>query len=340
MCMNYFLKLFFILTLILCISCNRNSETKIYHSKRENIVNVREKVKEIKINEDDVLIGSVARLTLLDNYLIIHDNRSLDKLIRIFDKNNFNYLTSVGERGQGPNEITIMGFIGTNDKDRIFYVSDHGKQRILAFSLDSVLINPSYFPVVNVEMKQSQFPSNYQYISDSLSIGVIIEPIGNNDFDQSVAKWNMNTGEITPFPYRHPDIKKKRIAFAVSMENDIYVECYLNHDLMTICNFNGELKYVIYGPEWSEKNTNLHYFGKVVFCGDNMLAAYSGGNWQTEYEPTKFMVFDLSGNYIKTLETGYKIPDYCYDKANNRIIMNIDDIDLQFAYLDLDGLVE
>jgi hypothetical protein len=47
----------------------------------------------------------------------------------------------------------------------------------------------------------------------------------------------------------------------------------------------------------------------------------------------------MEGDYIQTLETGYNISDFCYDKDNNRIIMSLD-AEVQFAYLDLDGLVE
>ena len=80
---------------------------------------------------------------------------------------------------------------------------------------------------------------------------------------------------------------------------------------MTICSLNGNLKYNIYGPDWSSRKTNIHYFGKVVFCNNKVLASYSGGDWNTNYESSKFLIFDLTGNYIKTLEIGYKISDYC-----------------------------
>lgn len=48
-------------------------------------------------------------------------------------------------------------------------------------------------------------------------------------------------------------------------------------------------------------------------------------------------MFNLNGSYIQTLE--YGISDYCYDEKNNRIIMSLEDEDLQFAYLNLDGLI-
>jgi hypothetical protein len=72
-------------------------------------------------------------------------------------------------------------------------------------------------------------------------VGLIIDPKGYSDFNPSVAKWNMTTGEIAVMKYGHPDVVKKRISFAVSMKHGIYVECYSNHDLMTICNLDGEL---------------------------------------------------------------------------------------------------
>jgi hypothetical protein len=152
----------------------------------------------------------------------------------------------------------------------------------------------------------------------------------------------MNTGEIKPMPYEHPDINKKRIGFAASVENDIYVECYSLHNLMTICSLDGDLKYNIYGRNWNgnSKTNVIHHYYAVAFCNDRIIAAYSGGDYDSdEYFPTKFLVFDLNGDYIQTLETGYRILDFCHDEANNRIIMAFDD-DIQFGYLELDGLIK
>ncbi len=55
--------------------------------------------------------------------------------------------------------------------------------------------------------------------------------------------------------------------------------------------------------------------------------------------PTQFVVFDLEGNYLKTLETGYKIANICYDESNHRIIMNMNDA-MQFTYLDVGTLLD
>lgn len=338
--MNNNKNLFIFLLATLSCACTHNTGTEKHQGKRDNIIDVHKKVKKIEINEDEIIIGGIARLYLIDNYLIIEDVKSYDKLIHLFDKNHFTHLASLGNRGQGPNEITNIGHIGINEVRREFYVSDHGKQKIFAYNIDSVLANSDYQATVKMEMNKGLFPSKYQYFNDTLSMGVVIEPIGNSDFDQFVAKWNMNTGEIKPMKHNHPDIKKKRISFAASLEKGIYVECYAIRDLMTIFDLDGNLKYAVYGPKWNSQWDNIHYYCKSEFCNDKILATYSGGDWNTnEYNSTQFLVFNLTGDYIKTIETGYMISDFCYDKKNNRIIMALDDAEIQFAYLELDSLL-
>lgn len=331
---------------VICLSCSDHSSTEKYQKVRNNIINVHDYVKEIEI--EDVLIGSSAHLFLLSDYMIISDIRSSDKLIHVFDKNNFNYVTSIGNRGEGPDEITNMGFIGIDEAKRVLYVSDHGKQKIFCYNIDSVIMDSLYIPWVKMRMNAKQFPSEYQFINDSLCIGRVIEPIGNSNFKPSVAKWNMETGEIEFMKYEHPGIEKKRIVCTASKENELYAEFYSNYDLITICNFDGELICNIYGPGWGDrKTTRTDYFSDGVFCDDKIFALYSGGDSFIQDKsgkiksalPTKFLVFNLNGDYLKTLETGYRISSFCYDKKNNRLILNLDDM-IQFAFLDLDELID
>jgi hypothetical protein len=300
-------------------------------------------VEEIKIEEP--LIGSIANLYIMDKYLIIQDVKSFDKLIHLFDKNNFEYICSIAERGQGPNEITNMGFIAMDAVHRKFYVFDHGKQKIFSYDLDSVLTYAStYVPGVKREMDETLFPSEYEMLNDSISIGRIIQPIGTNNFKPRVGKMNMNTGEITFMKYEHPEITgRKRSSAAVSIEHGIYVEYYSEHDLMTICNLEGDLICNIYGPNWSTTSGPNDYYGRTIFCGDKIYARYSGERGGVSKDgqvkrATQLLVFDLQGNYLQTLETELRIRTFCYDKENNRIILSLDD-EIQFGYLPLDWLI-
>lgn len=327
-------------------SCTHAPKIEVHQGERDNVINVREKVKEIVI--DEVLIGGTNRVYLLDDYLIVADSRSFDRLIHLFDKKSFNYITSVGYLGQGPGEIANMGHIATDETRRLFYVSDHGKQRIFSYNLDSVLANPLYMPTVKMKLDANGFPGDYTYFNDTLSIGLLIEPIGSYGFNQSLVKFNMDTGAITPMPYVHPEIEKKRISYAASVDRGMCVECYSYHDLMTLSTFDGELICNIYGPYWDNRKSNkISYFGDVSFYKNWIIASYSGGDTFTTDEsgkvksnqPTKLMVFSLKGEYIKTLETGYQVYNFCCDEANDRLILSLID-EIQFAYLSLDGLID
>ncbi|MFR8358247.1 MAG: 6-bladed beta-propeller [Parabacteroides sp.] len=63
----------------------------------------------------------------MGDYLLVSDYKSPDKLVYIFDKNNFKYITSTGDRGQGPGEISNMGRIATNEAEQIF-LPDRSRQ--------------------------------------------------------------------------------------------------------------------------------------------------------------------------------------------------------------------
>jgi hypothetical protein len=68
---------------------------------------------------------------------------------------------------------------------------------------------------------------------------------------------------------------------------------------------------------------------------DYIIASYSGDSYYESGFPTKLFVFDLDGDYLKTLDVKLRMTGCCYDKKLNRIIMSFDE-DMQFGYLDLD----
>lgn len=334
--------LYILLLVLLSWSCAKDSETEKHQRKRDNLINVQDKI--TKIEMEDVPITDFAIPYILNDYLVVSDYKSPDKLIHIFDKTTFKYLGSTGDRGQGPDEITNMGDIGVNEADRVFYVTDHGKQKIFSFKMDSLLGNSSYIPTEKMRLDGSMYPRSYTYINDTLSIGLFIKVIGNSDYMPFIARWNMETGEINPMKYmKHPDIERKRVSFAASVENGLYVECYWYHDLMTIGDLEGNFKCNVYGRKWdSTASTEKGYYDNVVFCKDKIVASYSGENRIIKGEngelravyPTKLIVFDKCGDYIQTIETGHPITIFCYDEENDRIIMTLND-DMLFAYLDL-----
>lgn len=344
--MTNMMKKLFMLTLVACWSCGQNTETTEKQQRyRDKIVNVKELVKGFTI--DDVLISSSKRLSVVDNYLVVQDYKSFDQLIHFFDRNTLQYLASTGTKGQGPGEIANMGALAWNGIKREFYVTDHGHNCIYSFDIDSVLKNPHYTPSEKYRITNKQFPSKYTYLSDTLSFGLIIEPTGKSGFNQSVGKWNMLTGEIQKMAYTHPAIERKRVDYALLQEYKIYAEVYAHHDLITINNWDGELVCNVYGPEWNSETSNkMLYFSNPIIYNDKLLVCYSGNK---NYEPSdqsniagytsKIMVFNLHGDYLKTLEIGSHIIEVVPDNHNKRLIMALDDVDIEFATLDLSALL-
>lgn len=325
---------------IIFLGCQNNSTSEKHQENRSIIVNTHNNIKEIQMDED-VLIGSIARLFIIDDYLIVADYKSENMLLHLFNKNNYEHITSMVQRGQGPYEITNMGHVGINDEKREFYVSDHGKLKIFTYPLDSILNNPFYKPSIKKEINNNQFPSEFEFINDTLVFTRMIEPTGNSGYNEFVAKWNIQTGKSKKMKYSHPMVDKKRVSFAVSVDNRCIVEGYHNYDLITITDLDGNLKHNIYGSNWNTRDASeLQHFGKVVIKKDRIIASYSGGNRLTDqYFPTKLLVFDIEGNYVKTIETGYRISDFCYDDKNNNIIFNFEDV-IQFGYLNLDAVLD
>ena len=329
----------FICLMLFVSSCTDNtSQTEKYQNNRNKVIDVQNAVKEI--NTGNVLISSSARLYITDGYLLIADSKGYDKLIHLFDNSDYNHVVSTGTLGQGNNEIANLGSIGIDNRHKKFYVSDHGKMRIYSYDIDSLLNMPeSYESKVKVRINNSMFPSEYCYVDDTLSYARVIKPTSASTFEQSVAKWNMQTGEIDVMEYSHPDVKNKRSIFDVSLQHGIYVEGYLRHDLLSICDLEGALVCNIYGPDWNGGGkSNMSGYGDVMITSDNIIATYSGGDYNEAYNPTKLHVFDIKGNYQKTLDVKFKIVDCCYDPKQNRVVMAFDD-EIQFGYLDLDNVL-
>lgn len=324
----------FTLLVIIFLSCSKSTDMEKHQSKRKNITKVKNNI--IEIINDDVLIGSASRLYLTEDYLIIKDIKSPDMLIHLFNRNNYQYLTSAIPRGQGPGEITLSGHIEVYEEKKELYLSDHGKLKIFTYPIDSILNNPYYLPTVKMGLNNSQFPSEYLYINDTLCYARIMEPTGDFGHNEAAGRWNMQTGEIVKMKYTHPKVRTKRINIAVFMEHQTFVECYANHDLMTIMDLDGNLKYNVYGPNWNDgKIIQIYHFKDVVTRGNQIIASYSGKDMQGNILPEKLLIFNLNGDYIKTLDIGYKIIDLCYDERNDRLLFSFDD-EIQFGYLPLD----
>lgn len=328
--------------LILLTCCKSESAFEKYFDSHIT-ANVQKYVKELPM--EDVLMSTHSKLNIANEFLIISDWRGYDKLIHIFDKNTFQHIVSTTETGQGPNEIAYLGSVCIDEDKRKFYVFDYGKQRLFNYSIDSLIANPNYEFTTKARLDKKKYPIQMHYISDTFSIAKIVDVDTNTGGAvESFGAWNMTTGEFKK-GYRHPKQPKRALhnlayEFTASSEQGIYVMANRFYDLLTICDLNGSLKCNIYGPNWTDDITkSCHYNMDVRIGKDKIFALYSGAHYQSkDFHPSKIVIFDANGNYLKTLETGFHLLSFCYDKEKHRLIFLTND-EMQFGYLDLEGII-
>jgi len=294
------------------------------------------------------MFGGKTVLYPIKDYLIICDHQNPEKGLHLFKKSTFEYITSTGLRGHGPNEIIRYGHIGVDNKNGVFYVTDFGKMVGFKFVLDSVLENPDYMPTKNFSLIKNLFPAVFSFVSDSVLIGKGLDVIDNQNFNSTLVSYNIRSESIKKIGEPNPDINARNIStyFALSTKNNICVETFANYDLMTIRDLDGNTLTHVYGPQWKENEPSYDYYYITDILGDKIFAAFLGAPGVTidrymrnvSVFPTKLMVFDIHGNYLHTLETGSEIFHFCVDETNNRLIIAFYNRDVQFAYLDLNEL--
>ena len=249
----------------------------------------------------------------------------------------------MGLPGEGPNEITSLGKLILDEKQRCLYVADYGKMKISGYDLDSILLNPNCLPKYKFDLNKTTTPVMFSYVNDTLCYACCITAKPGEIFQEHLVTWNMQTGDMHPLISGHPDIERKRFHYAASIDNNLIAMSYDHHDLLATYDLQGNLKHYIYGPNWNDATSNamIYYYGSIIICNDRIIVGYFGKRNPDvgEVHVTSLIVYDLDGNYIKTLKVGYNIVLFCYDSEYNRIIMALDD-DIQFAYLKLDGLLE
>ena len=321
---------FLILIASACKSAGDDNEK--YQRERDNVINVAEKI----VDVDTKIPVGPSQLYIIDRFLIINEIIPQgDKGIHLFDKNTFEYITSTGFQGRGPGEITRPGgSIAIDYSKNSFHVVDHGRRGVWEFSLNGILNDENYKPTKFKEMDPEMYPERFEFVNDSIALGMAIRPLSIDTYERVMVKLNLNTNTVNEFGYVHPEAVGEEVAharFAVCVDNGVYVKSYIRLDLITICDLEGNLKYNVYGPGWSNDD-NFRYFGHTSIINDKIIASYTGGeravfenNRRVSNFPSQFLVFDLEGNYKYTIETGYRfISHSVVDEENGRMICYFD----------------
>ncbi|MBQ6745570.1 MAG: 6-bladed beta-propeller [Bacteroidaceae bacterium] len=322
---------------ILTINCQNAEGIEKKQNSRNKVVSVKDNIK--LIETDSILISDFSYIKVLGDYAVIPDLKSSDKLVHLFDKETMAYIASTGDLGQGPGEISsIAGVAYDNDRDCL-QVVDYGSKNIYNFVVDSVKMNPDYLPTVKQKLRNDIIPYEYHFLNDTLSYGAFISLNASRSSSMRIGKWNLLTGEMQLHNHEHPATANNVVVYDYSSKHDLIVECSNKYDLINIFDGQLNLKSRIYGPEWEENGDDRQHFLSVVFYKNWIIAAYSGKRASEDRMPTICYVFDLKGNYVKTLDIGYKIWRMSVDENLSRLYFSFQDA-FQFGYLDLKGLLD
>ncbi len=335
------------LLILLFTNCNRDSDQeRTFPRKLYNIKNVKDKILDI---EEKIESGPITVVRILDKYLIITDLKGRkSKGIHIYNKNTFEYLTSTAILGKGPGEITRIGVPGIDQINNNLWISDHASKVMWEFPIDSILRNNFYKPTKKLLKYDDLFlAKTFNFLNDSIVLGGAVHVVNNNSFEMTFAKLNIINNKIETYGYQHPEAMgkiKSNFRSKLSVGNNLYVMSYINLDLMTICDLKGNLKYNIYGPNWLKNTNNKNaYFKEVDIYKNYIIAAHDGGirfvydeyKRPKSHNPTKFLVFDVNGDYNATIETGHHFSSFCVDEENERVIVYFDDRENPLGYFNI-----
>ena len=188
-------KVFFLISLCLLCGCQRKESPMALYG-----FGVTEQVRFHPVKSD--FLFKPTAIEVFDSLVLVHDPVE-NNTYTLFRPGASAPLLSGGQKGSGPDDILYGQFIDKiNDKELLlwvkgrlrlrcwellqrtrsevsFYVSDHGKNKIFSYDMDSVLADPDYTPSVKLVMDKTNFPSEYEYINDTLCIARTILPIGS-----------------------------------------------------------------------------------------------------------------------------------------------------------------
>ncbi|MDE6859004.1 MAG: TolB-like 6-bladed beta-propeller domain-containing protein [Duncaniella sp.] len=296
-------------------------------------------------DSDDISIGAVSDIKSANGIVFISNSQSIDSLIAIFDSQTLSWKGNIAKVGPGPDEITVPGEVVYDDKRNELLVFDYGQLKVKAFNVDSALNQEYYSPRIIQTIQQGTFPDRYAMVNDSLGFARMISlpknPRERRGYEQTLCKYNLKTGEMKEIPDSGRMAGLKTL-FGINADCKRLVECGINNDLLTIYDFEGNKLRTIPGPEYKNDGIDKKkiYFRQIVVTPELILASYSGSDDdKTNYYGRTVQVYDIDGNYIKTLDSGKLISHMNYDKNTGRLLMIFNDPDIQLGYVDLNKVI-
>jgi hypothetical protein len=328
---------------VLHLSCNRGGRDEIHVKGYSKVVNYNDRIVDIVTDR----FYKSAHMYLLDDYFIMTAGGfSYESAFDIYNKNTFEWVASGGMLGKGSGEVTSPGRLAIESVNKVIWVSDHGKRLLWKFPLDSVLNNSRFMPSESLDHYHELFLERFGFINDTIALGRAVRVINNSTFEMTTAKLDFRENSTEAFGYEHPEAinRLSNAMFNFSLSNQMYVTAYLYLDLLSFCNMDGSLLFNIYGPDYKKyKDGEKSYYHGVDFMGEYVVVSYNGDDRLINLygdlrgnTPSRLIVFNTRGKYLKTIEVGNKIERFVIDEENRRIIAFFLDRENPLGYFPLD----
>ncbi|MCH7399044.1 TolB-like 6-bladed beta-propeller domain-containing protein [Belliella sp. DSM 107340] len=328
--------------MLLFISCEQDSFDRPFTI--DKVENISTKIQDF----DTEPLITYGGLSILGEYLIVMDMLSTaEKAIHIYNKNNFEYISSTGFLGEGPGEITRIGeFTQSYHSDR-FWIPDFAKLKLFQFNLDSLLLDDKYKPSVSFPFGKGEFLSRLKFVDEQLAYGSWVEVLRPGEFRTSLGKWDLETGNIEKFGEEHPNLVGERTNayFDYSYHHNIMVLSYTNYDILSVFDNHGKIKMNLIGEKkFDNENRKLKFFGQTTITDKYIITSYLGDygflldkNQRPKgIQPNKLLFFSLEGELLKTLDTEHQIMTFTVDEENNRIFCFFSDREIPLGYFHYD----
>jgi len=284
---------------------------------------------------------------LIDSLIILDTRKPTYKAFYIYNKKNFNYITSFCRMGHGEGEFISPAHMAFNHKTKSIWVLDYGNTKFWEFPLDSILTNENYLPKRFIQLPMSLMPiGGMKWIKDT------ILAITGATGDALLYLYNEKGKFIGG--YGKKVIKREKLwrdisyamvsdfRFMYNEKRDELVAVHKHYDLISFYK-NGKHKLSVRGPIFLKPK--FEFIGDVIKYGntDTYTAYYCPYSYKNYIlicfvrkghmningkifpacYPKHIFVFDWEGNVIARLNTDRELGDYCIDE-NEKMIYAID----------------
>jgi hypothetical protein len=313
-------------------SCNRNTpENDIQLSDFKKLIQLNYQNGN-EINTENIFSRS-AYLYLHDSILIAHDPYAPNKGIHIFLHKK--HYISLGQIGEGENEITRRGPISIDPSGHFLWVADCGRLSYRRHNLKDILQKQENLNLRKFDFKKN-FSFEFQPTSDSTLLCMTMEP--PYLFEILSEKGEKKVGEIDKIIKSNYKIKYEHcmstFAFEPNSQSIFLAFRYL--DALVKLDKDGNVLFVRkffdktgFSKPVKTDNNEIRTFSFLKIIDGKIFVLYSGldffrngsvGETIANY-PDKLMIFDLDGNPLTLVKFDTEITDYIYDPKNKELIV-------------------